>query len=287
MIEESASTDQEIRDETTPSSNSPVILPQPSAPESDAIDLTADSDEEAEGNNYAGSQPSGSGDVGRNGGLELGNGARALATSHGVQQPNFTPQHNNRTYEFRSWQPPGMVDPAQESNEPNDANGHGGQASPRQPIGQQSNGFSNGAGPNGFSFGAPPPPHIIPGPGPSFTSQYPTNTAPNHPFYRQTHTTHPPGGTGPPLTYLPLGAANGGTSMSSAIDLTSIRIPTPPPPKDPKQPICMGAISSRALMLYPSQTAIIGTGPPEGIKERYELREWRGAEFIKVKLKVS
>jgi hypothetical protein len=40
-------------------------------------------------------------------------------------------------------------------------------------------------------------------------------------------------------------------------------------------------------MLYPCEAAIIGANPPEGSKERYEVREHRGAEFLKVKLKVS
>jgi hypothetical protein len=75
--------------------------------------------------------------------------------------------------------------------------------------------------------------------------------------------------------------------MSSAIDLTNIRIPSPPPAQNPKHPMCIGALVSRAIMLYPSEAALIGAQAREGTKERFEVRHWRGAEFLKVKLKVS
>jgi SWI/SNF-related matrix-associated actin-dependent regulator of chromatin subfamily A3 len=51
--------------------------------------------------------------------------------------------------------------------------------------------------------------------------------------------------------------------------------------------MCIGAIVSRAIMIYPAPCALIGSVPPAGVREKYELREWRGAEFMKVKLKVS
>jgi hypothetical protein len=41
------------------------------------------------------------------------------------------------------------------------------------------------------------------------------------------------------------------------------------------------------MMLYPSPAALIGATVPPGSRERYEVRDWRGAEFLKVKLKVS
>ena len=78
--------------------------------------------------------------------------------------------------------------------------------------------------------------------------------------------------------------ANGSTS-ASAIDIS--RFPSPPPVPDNKRPICIGAISSRAIMLYPSPAAIIGTPPPPRAKEKFNLIEYLGAEFLRVKLKVS
>lgn len=83
------------------------------------------------------------------------------------------------------------------------------------------------------------------------------------------------------------GMGNGrGISASSAIDLTNVRIPSPPPGSD-KKPLCIGSIQSRAVMLYPSPAAVIGAQAPEGSKEKYQTVLFRGAELLKVRLKVS
>lgn len=79
--------------------------------------------------------------------------------------------------------------------------------------------------------------------------------------------------------------ANGGSS-SSAIDLTNVRLPSPPPVSD-KRPICIGSLQSRVIMVYPSHAAVIGAQAPEGAKERYQTVIYRKAELLKVKLKVS
>lgn len=76
-----------------------------------------------------------------------------------------------------------------------------------------------------------------------------------------------------------------GASASSAIDLTTMRIPTPPP--DNKKPVCIGSLISRVIMLYPAPAAVIGAQPPEGCKERFDVVSHRGAEFLRVKLKVG
>jgi hypothetical protein len=76
-----------------------------------------------------------------------------------------------------------------------------------------------------------------------------------------------------------------GASASSAIDLTTMRIPTPPP--DNKKPVCIGSLISRVIMLYPAPAAVIGAQPPEGCKEKFDVVQHRGAEFLRVKLKVG
>ncbi len=81
---------------------------------------------------------------------------------------------------------------------------------------------------------------------------------------------------------------NGGTngiSASSAIDLTNARLPSPPPISD-KKPVCIGSLSSKAVMLYPSMAAVVGAMPQEGSRENYQTMIYRGAELLKVKLKV-
>ena len=89
----------------------------------------------------------------------------------------------------------------------------------------------------------------------------------------------------PPPTDPPRDA---GGSAASAIDLESMRIPTPPPvPYSDKRPICIGALHSRAMMLYPSPAAMIGAAPPVGHRERFHVVSYLGAELLKVKLKVS
>ncbi|WVQ75915.1 hypothetical protein IAR50_005550 [Cryptococcus sp. DSM 104548] len=77
-----------------------------------------------------------------------------------------------------------------------------------------------------------------------------------------------------------------GANSSSVIDLTSRNIPSPPPPVyDDKHPICIGSLRSSALMLYPCPAVVVGAMPPPGSRERYDIVEHRGVEFIKVKLK--
>ena len=73
-----------------------------------------------------------------------------------------------------------------------------------------------------------------------------------------------------------------GSASDSAIDLTG-----PAPVIDRKTPVCIGSLQSRAIMLYPAEAAVIGYLPPEGSKERYELIQYRGAELLRVKLKVG
>jgi SWI/SNF-related matrix-associated actin-dependent regulator of chromatin subfamily A3 len=80
------------------------------------------------------------------------------------------------------------------------------------------------------------------------------------------------------------GPSNDGFSSSSAIDLTS-NIPSPVIPHNPKKPIFMGAITTDLFMLYPSPIVYIGATSPDD-KERLEVVQYRGAEFLKVKLKV-
>lgn len=76
-----------------------------------------------------------------------------------------------------------------------------------------------------------------------------------------------------------------GTDASSAIDLTSRNVPSPPS-VDEKKPLCIGSLRSNALMLYPCPAVVVGAQPPPGSKERYDLVMYRGVEFLKVKLKV-
>lgn len=78
----------------------------------------------------------------------------------------------------------------------------------------------------------------------------------------------------------------GGHTMETAIDLTQVRIPSPPPTQ-PKSTVCIGAVRSRAIMLYPSPAAVIGASPPPGSKERFTVLQYMGSELLRVKLKVS
>lgn len=91
-----------------------------------------------------------------------------------------------------------------------------------------------------------------------------------------------------------LGSSNGtngngtnGYTADSAIDLTDVRLPSPPPVKDTKKPICIGAVQSRAIVLYPSAAIIAGAHPPPNVKERFSTLMYNGAELIKAKLKVN
>jgi hypothetical protein len=78
----------------------------------------------------------------------------------------------------------------------------------------------------------------------------------------------------------------GGSSASDAIDITRMRIPSPPP-TDPKQTICLGGIQSAVNIFDTPSCVYVGGQPPEGSRERYEVITYREAEFLKVKLKVS
>ncbi len=73
-------------------------------------------------------------------------------------------------------------------------------------------------------------------------------------------------------------------TATSPIDVTQN---LPSPRNDSKKPICIGAIMSRGIILYPSEAIIAGSRPPPHSKERYDLVDFRGAEMLRVKLKVS
>nr|XP_018265349.1 DNA repair protein RAD5 [Kwoniella dejecticola CBS 10117]OBR87507.1 DNA repair protein RAD5 [Kwoniella dejecticola CBS 10117] len=86
------------------------------------------------------------------------------------------------------------------------------------------------------------------------------------------------------------GSASTSTSMgidaSSAIDLTSRNIPSPPPaPVNDKRPICIGSLWSQAIMLYPCPAVVVGAQPPAESKEKYEVVHFRNGELLRVKLK--
>ena len=85
--------------------------------------------------------------------------------------------------------------------------------------------------------------------------------------------------------FCPIGS-NKGISASSAIDLSDARLPSPPPVND-KRPVCIGSILTRAIMLYPCSAAVVGVQAPEGSHDRYQTVNYRGAEFLKVRIKVS
>nr|XP_019008370.1 DNA repair protein RAD5 [Kwoniella pini CBS 10737]OCF47151.1 DNA repair protein RAD5 [Kwoniella pini CBS 10737] len=77
-----------------------------------------------------------------------------------------------------------------------------------------------------------------------------------------------------------------GKDASSAIDLTSRNIPSPPPPPvNDKKPICIGSLWSQAIMLYPCPAVVVGSHPPPESKERYEVVQFRNGELLRVKLK--
>ena len=78
-----------------------------------------------------------------------------------------------------------------------------------------------------------------------------------------------------------------GYTADSAIDLTDVRLPSPPPVKDTKKPICIGAVQSRAIVLYPSPAIVAGASPPPHVKEKFSTLMFNGAELIKAKLKVG
>ena len=78
-----------------------------------------------------------------------------------------------------------------------------------------------------------------------------------------------------------------GTSAASAIDLTRARLPSPPPVDRSKKTVCIGAVQSRAIGVYPSAATYAGYGPPPGTKEKFSTLALNGAELIKAKIKVS
>ena len=82
------------------------------------------------------------------------------------------------------------------------------------------------------------------------------------------------------------GTSNGvGSTSNEAIDLTSTNIPSPPR-SNPKAPLFIGAITTEAMMFYPSPLMVIGSDLG-GLRERANIVHFKGAEFVKVKLKVS
>ncbi|WVQ69393.1 uncharacterized protein L199_007610 [Kwoniella botswanensis] len=76
-----------------------------------------------------------------------------------------------------------------------------------------------------------------------------------------------------------------GKDASSAIDLTSRNIPSPPPQSNDKRPICIGALWSQAIMLYPCPAVIVGAQSPPESREKYDVVNYKGAELLRVKLK--
>jgi hypothetical protein len=84
----------------------------------------------------------------------------------------------------------------------------------------------------------------------------------------------------------PAGPSNDGFSSTSAIDLTSNNLPSPAIPHNPKKPVFIGAVTTDVFMLYPCPIVFIGA-PSTDEKEFLEVVQFRGAEFLKVKLKVG
>jgi hypothetical protein len=76
-----------------------------------------------------------------------------------------------------------------------------------------------------------------------------------------------------------------GSSSNSAIDLTSANLPSPPR-SNPKAPLFIGAITTEAMMFYPSPLMVMGSDL-SGMRERPDIANFKGAEFVKVKLKVT
>ena len=77
----------------------------------------------------------------------------------------------------------------------------------------------------------------------------------------------------------------GGSSAQDAIDITSMRVPTPPP-SDIRQTICLGALQTTVSLLGSTEAAHVGGTPAPDARERYEVITFREAEFLRVKLKV-
>lgn len=112
---------------------------------------------------------------------------------------------------------------------------------------------------------------------------------PQHPYaaHQQFHSM-----VTPPNFIFPFGLGTGGAgtnagmSAQNAIDITNARIPSPPP-ENRREPICMGSLSSYVIMHYPSPLAQTGALLPTNVKDRMDVLQWRGREWLKVKLKVG
>lgn len=89
-----------------------------------------------------------------------------------------------------------------------------------------------------------------------------------------------------PRQHPPAGPSNDGFSSTSAIDLTSNNLPSPSAPHNPKKPVFIGAVTTDIFMLYPCPVVFIGAPAPDD-REFLDVVNFRGAEFLKVKLKVS
>lgn len=76
-----------------------------------------------------------------------------------------------------------------------------------------------------------------------------------------------------------------GSSSTSAIDLTAANVPSPPP-RNRNAALFIGAITTEAFMLYPSPLVNMGADISQA-REKLDLVYFRGAEFLKVKLKVG
>jgi hypothetical protein len=257
--------------EAEPSLQSSLPLGQPST---SSIDLTGDSDNEEEASKVPESQapsqqssrpfpPFAQNSVGLNGMSAQGQG-----TMNGHEQANRSPSATMGTGPFSQYA--GQGQPSNYSD--------------YRPF------FSSGPlqhpPPN---FGSHPNPHLNGG----MSGQANTNGMSYHPSpSASSNHFHPAyNGNGSPTIYTPRTAVphpsptNNGASSSAPIDFTSDNIPSPPR-YEPKQPIFIGAITTECFMLYPSPVVYLG-GQSHDPSERLELVRAVGAEFLKVKLKVS
>ena len=128
----------------------------------------------------------------------------------------------------------------------------------------------------------PPPPYFPPGPSLgalASSSMGMSNGLARRPFVPHGVTTNGIGIPNPGRTI------TNGVSSSDAIDLTGPNLPSPPPTHD-KSPLCIGSIMSRAMVFYPSDAIYFGKHPAPGAPEQWDVVEFRGAELLKVKLKV-
>lgn len=108
--------------------------------------------------------------------------------------------------------------------------------------------------------------------------------------YNQSSTIYSPRPQPSPGQYHPQinGGSNGigsSSNSNSVIDLTSANLPSPPR-HNPKAPLFIGAITTEAMMFYPSPLMVMGSDL-SGMREKVDIVQFKGAEFVKVKLKVS